>query len=156
VKKPPANEEGQPLGISNVDKSLWAKEVWPPFMSYRENFYYCTKYMTYSTSEQELYNSRAKEFLREDKILENVRLLLKAFSSDIEIPVNGSIESIKDDIEVFLDKKLYFSPALKFIEPRFIYPYNPKQGFSFAVDAIFQPPRAGFMNVLCSLNPPGA
>lgn len=156
VKKPPVNEDGEPLGINNVDKSLWAKEVWPPFISYRENFYYCTKYMTYSVSEQELYNSRAKEFLREDKILENVRLLIKAFSADIDIPLNGSIEDVKEEIEEFLDKRLFFSPTLRFIDLRFIYPYNPKQGFSFSVDAIFQPPRAGFMNVLCCMNPPGA
>jgi hypothetical protein len=54
VRRPPINEEGEPIGLEMVDKSLWAKEVWPPFKSYRENFFYCNKYITNSKAEEVL------------------------------------------------------------------------------------------------------
>ena len=104
VRRPGVTEEGEPLGVENVDKTMWAKEVWPPFKSYRENFYYCTKYMSYTASEQELYSSRFKNMVLAQKTISIVRLLLKAYREDIEFPDNGEYEDIKDDLEKFIDK----------------------------------------------------
>jgi hypothetical protein len=51
IRRPPVDAEGEPMGLETVDKSMWAKEVWPPFKSYRENFYYCNKYIENTKAE---------------------------------------------------------------------------------------------------------
>lgn len=57
IRKPPVDADGQPLGLESVEKSLWPKEVWPPFKSYRENFYYCNKYIENSKAEDVIVDS---------------------------------------------------------------------------------------------------
>jgi len=156
VRKPAVNEEGEPLGIDNVEKDKWAKDVWPPFKSYRENFYYCTKYMSYTAAEQELYGFRFKNLVLAQKIIDIVKILVKSFQEDIEIPVSGDYSELKEDIETFIDKRFYYNPDLTLLDPRFIYPYNNKQGFSIAVDSIFQPPNPGFYQIVMSMNPPAS
>lgn len=111
VKKPPLDADGKPMSLESVDRSLWAKDVWPPFKNYRENFYYCTKYISNTKSEEvvqfnhkELYAIRFKDLVSPQKVIEITKPLLKAFSEPITIPANYDISDIRDELEDFVDK----------------------------------------------------
>ena len=119
--------------------------------------------MSYTVSEQELYGFRYKNIVLAQKIIDITKTLVKSFNEDIDIPTNNDIIGVKDDLEQFVDKvisdlnqRVYYKSDLSLLDPRFLYPYNPKQGFSIAFDAFYQPPNPGFYQVVMTMNPPAA
>ena len=100
IRRPEVNEEGVPLSIENVDKSEWEKDVWPKFESYRENFYYCTKYIVETEQEGELYKSRFTDLSNEEKISQDLKYLVKSFGEEKEDPNEDNVE----DYEEFIDR----------------------------------------------------
>ena len=105
IRKPGVNAEGEPLSIENVEKEKWAAEVWPPFKSYNENCYYCTKYMSRTPMEDDLYQKRLANETTEEEIYRLLRLLVQSFGEDIEVPLGeGEYEGVKEELEDFIDR----------------------------------------------------
>ena len=113
IRKPGVNADGEPLSIENVEKEKWAAEVWPPFKSYNENCYYCTKYMTRTAMEDDLYQRRLANEATEEEIYRLLRLLVQSFSEDIEVPLGeGEYEGVKEELEDFIDRVGAADPAV--------------------------------------------
>lgn len=108
--------------------------------------------------EKELYSQY--QTYKGDTVEEKTSLILKALKNVIDEDPQYSIsianaKSNEDKLELVMEKLIKETNNFDF-DFRYFWPYNPGNGFSVQVDALFRPDKRGFFFVVYCMNPPGA